>query len=230
MFPSPQTPRGLVKAEFIFETAPFPSCHASTIVETRAGLVAAWFGGTAERNPDVGIWVSRYEGRRGRRPSKSPTASRALTRRYPTWNPGAVPAVVRPAAAVLQGRPQPEHLVGDGDDVGGRGPDVVQPKRLPDGILGPDQEQARPARERRICSRGRAPNTTAGGFTSSARPIDGPHGPRRRRSTTASDFRDSAEHPHTQGRPASGGRTHAQRQDLRDLVQRRRPHLGRDLR
>src|SRR4051812_35868109 len=50
---------GLIKSEFIFETAPFPECHASTIVETESGLVAAWFGGTRERHPDVGIWLSR---------------------------------------------------------------------------------------------------------------------------------------------------------------------------
>ena len=37
---------------------PFPSCHASTIEETDNGLIAAWFGGTAEKDPDVGIWVS----------------------------------------------------------------------------------------------------------------------------------------------------------------------------
>jgi len=52
---------GLMKSEFIYETAPFPSCHASTIAETKAGLIAAWFGGTGERHPDVGIWVSRHE-------------------------------------------------------------------------------------------------------------------------------------------------------------------------
>src|SRR6185295_12658412 len=52
-------PSPIVRSEFVFERAPFPSAHASTIVETRDGLVAAWFGGTAERNPDVGIWVSR---------------------------------------------------------------------------------------------------------------------------------------------------------------------------
>ena len=40
---------GFVKAEFIYETAPFPSCHASTIVETKSGLVSAWFGGTPNR-------------------------------------------------------------------------------------------------------------------------------------------------------------------------------------
>ena len=50
----------IVHSEFLFETAPFPSVHASTIAETREGLVAAWFGGTREGAPDVGIWVSRH--------------------------------------------------------------------------------------------------------------------------------------------------------------------------
>jgi len=52
---------GILSTEFIFEQAPFPSCHASTIAETPSGLVAAWFGGTREKNPDVAIWISRRE-------------------------------------------------------------------------------------------------------------------------------------------------------------------------
>jgi predicted neuraminidase len=51
------------KFEFIFDTAPFRSCHASTVVELRNGdMLAAWFGGTAEGNPDVAIWSSRRSG------------------------------------------------------------------------------------------------------------------------------------------------------------------------
>ena len=51
---------GYISGEFIYETAPIPECHASTIVETAEGLVAAWFGGTRENNADVTIWVSRH--------------------------------------------------------------------------------------------------------------------------------------------------------------------------
>jgi alpha-L-rhamnosidase len=49
-----------VRSEFIFEQAPFRECHASTVAETKSGLVAAWFGGTREGNPDVGVWLSRH--------------------------------------------------------------------------------------------------------------------------------------------------------------------------
>ncbi|WP_229668730.1 sialidase family protein [Edaphobacter acidisoli] len=48
--------------KFIFEpgSTSFPSSHASTIVELKNGdLMAAWFGGTHERAPDVAIWSSR---------------------------------------------------------------------------------------------------------------------------------------------------------------------------
>src|SRR4030095_2826023 len=54
---------GIVKAGFIFEQAPFPASHASTIAETKNGLLAAWFGGTHERHPDVSIKTARYDGK-----------------------------------------------------------------------------------------------------------------------------------------------------------------------
>lgn len=49
-----------ISKEFIYTSAPFPSAHASTIVQLRNGdLLSAWFGGTHENAPDVAIWGSR---------------------------------------------------------------------------------------------------------------------------------------------------------------------------
>lgn len=53
----------LLAGEFVFDRAPFPACHASTLVELRdGGRLAAWFGGSAEGRPDVAIWASRLSG------------------------------------------------------------------------------------------------------------------------------------------------------------------------
>ena len=79
---------GAVQSEFIFEQSPFPSCHASTIVETKdGGLVAAWFGGTREGNKDVGIWVARREGSRWTAPVEVANGVQLDGTRYPCWNP-----------------------------------------------------------------------------------------------------------------------------------------------
>ena len=56
----PMTGKAVVSDEFLYKSASFPECHSATIAETSKGdLVATYFGGTKERNPDVCIWVSR---------------------------------------------------------------------------------------------------------------------------------------------------------------------------
>src|SRR5687767_3187980 len=57
--PSSSPPSPIVKSELLFDKTPFDSVHASTLVWTKDGLVAAWFAGTREGAPDVGIWTSR---------------------------------------------------------------------------------------------------------------------------------------------------------------------------
>ena len=76
-----------ISSEFIYETAPFPSCHASTLEETPRGIIAAWFGGTEEKNKDVGIWVSRLEKGKWTVPVEVANGVQNDTLRYPTWNP-----------------------------------------------------------------------------------------------------------------------------------------------
>src|SRR6185503_21130138 len=76
-----------ITSEFVFETAPFASAHASTIVETRDGLVVAWFGGTREGADDVGIWVSRRVSNAWMPPVEVATGVQPDGTRYPCWNP-----------------------------------------------------------------------------------------------------------------------------------------------
>ncbi len=73
----------VVVKEFIYETAPFPSCHASTLVEVEPGLIlAAWFGGTDEKDPDVGIWISHRKDGKWSAPVEV-----AQHEGVATWNP-----------------------------------------------------------------------------------------------------------------------------------------------
>jgi predicted neuraminidase len=75
------------QSAFIYETAPYPSCHASTIEETPTGLVSAWFGGKHEKSPDVGIWFSHYVNGKWETPVEIANGVQGDGKRYPLWNP-----------------------------------------------------------------------------------------------------------------------------------------------
>ena len=79
----------LIEAGQIFEIAKKPTkeCHASTIVETPSGFVAAWFGGTHERHKDVGIWVSRHVEGSWTAPAEVVNGVQSQNKRFPCWNP-----------------------------------------------------------------------------------------------------------------------------------------------
>lgn len=78
----PSTAQEVVK-EFVYEEAPFPQCHASTILEAQNGdMIASWFGGTREKAPDVAIWLSRRTA-----DGWSEPVEMARHEQMPTWNP-----------------------------------------------------------------------------------------------------------------------------------------------
>jgi predicted neuraminidase len=78
----------VVSRGFAFGDLPTPSCHASTIAETKPGeFIAAWFGGTHEGKPDVGIWTSRLENGSWTPPVEVATGVQPDGKRWPCWNP-----------------------------------------------------------------------------------------------------------------------------------------------
>src|ERR1700748_205935 len=79
----------ILTSEFLYESASFPECHAATIAETPKGLVAAFFGGTKERDPDVCIYVSRLNkgAQRWSAPVNVANGIQHDTLRYACWNP-----------------------------------------------------------------------------------------------------------------------------------------------
>ena len=131
-------PPGLLSSEFIYETAPFPSCHASTIAETKPHqLVAAWFGGTRERHPDVGIWLSRRVSGEWTAPVEVANGVQSPTNRFPCWNPVLFQPRSGPLLLFYKVGPNPSRWWGMLMTSADGGQTWSKPRRLPEGILGP---------------------------------------------------------------------------------------------
>jgi len=131
-------PAFVVGSGFIFESAPFPSCHASTLAETSPGrLVVAWFGGTHEKHPDVGIWISRSHAGLWTAPVEVANGVQSATERFPCWNPVLVQAPGGPTLLFYRVGPSPNSWWGMLLSSSDSGATWGTPRRLPDGILGP---------------------------------------------------------------------------------------------
>lgn len=127
----------VVAREFVYERAPFPSAHASTIVETASGLVAAWFGGTAEKHPDVGIWRSRREEGGWSAPAEVARCHGRDGRPVPCWNPVLFQPSRGPLVLFYKAGPSPSEWWGLARTSTDDGRTWSAEVALPAGILGP---------------------------------------------------------------------------------------------
>ncbi len=135
--PQVALPPGVLEQGFLYEEAPFASCHASTIEESKSGLVAAWFGGTGEGNPDVGIWYTRQEKGAWSAPVQVADGIESSDRRYPCWNPVLFQVPGGPLLLFYKVGPNPRQWWGMVRRSGDGAKSWSAAERLPDGILGP---------------------------------------------------------------------------------------------
>jgi len=131
------TQPGMDSAEFIYDDVEFPQCHASTIADTSAGLVAAWFGGTHEKHEDVGIWVARHVDGQWTDPVEVVNGVWDDGKRYPCWNPVLFQVTDGPLLLFYKVGPDPRTWWGMIIMSDNQGVDWSDPAKLPDGFAGP---------------------------------------------------------------------------------------------
>jgi len=126
----------LLKSEFIYEQAPFPQCHASTICEVNGQLTAAWFGGERESAKDVEIWSARHDGSKWSAPVSIANGIDG-EKRFPTWNPVLFQPKGAPLTLFYKVGPHPDEWWGMKKTSPDQGVTWNRAERLPTGILGP---------------------------------------------------------------------------------------------
>ena len=133
----------VLSQDFIYELqdALTPECHASTVEVSGNTIVAAWFGGTKEKNKDVGIWISRKIAKSWSTPVEVVNGAQEDGTRYPCWNPVLFKPTGQPLHLFYKVGPSPREWWGlymtSTDD----GLSWSAPVKLPDGILGPIKNQ-----------------------------------------------------------------------------------------
>ena len=129
---------GVISSRFVYEEAPFPSCHASTVVQARNGsLVCAFFGGTKERHPDVCIYVCRLVSGTWTKPLAVADGVQPDGSRHPTWNPVLFQPHAGPMMLFYKVGPSPSKWWGMLKTSDDDGRTWGAARALPPGILGP---------------------------------------------------------------------------------------------
>ncbi|MCM4150376.1 sialidase [Arenibacter sp. N53] len=129
----------IVVEDYIYEIGHglTPQCHAPTIEFSNGTLVASWFGGTEEKNNDVGIWVSRKKNGIWTTPVEVADGVEEDGVRYPSWNPVLFKPKNKPLILYYKVGPDPLYWWGMYKTSEDDGLSWSAPIRLAEGILGP---------------------------------------------------------------------------------------------
>jgi len=128
----------VVDSEFVFENAPYPSCHASTLVQASSGeILAAWFGGSAESRPDVCIYLSRRQEGGWSEPVRVAEGLETGGVQLACWNPVLFQPRGGPLMLFYKVGPSPERWWGMLKTSADGGRSWGPAQRLPPGVLGP---------------------------------------------------------------------------------------------
>lgn len=127
--------------QFIYDTASFASCHASTIVETPKGIMAAWFGGKFEGDRDVNIYASWFINNRWSTPTQIADGFINDSIRHACYNPVLFLTSKNELLLFYKIGPNVQGWTGWMKRSTNYGVTWSKPERLPDGILGPIRNQ-----------------------------------------------------------------------------------------
>jgi len=124
--------------EFIYNSAPFPSCHAVSFVETAKGtLMATWFGGYHENHKRVGIWTARKESGKWTPPIEVASGKRSDGDYLACWNPVLFQPKNGPLTLYFKVGPNPAEWWGEMMISEDDGKTWKNRKRIPDNGIGP---------------------------------------------------------------------------------------------
>ncbi|WP_045728061.1 sialidase family protein [Xanthomonas sp. GPE 39] len=135
--PPAATRSPIMYSEFVNAKPPTAQCHASTLVETGDGLLAAWFGGQHEGADDVGIWVARRDAHGWQHAQRVADGVQAQGKPLPAWNPVLFQPAHGPLRLFYKVGPDPKGWWGMQITSPDGGHHWSAPQRLPTGILGP---------------------------------------------------------------------------------------------
>jgi predicted neuraminidase len=129
----------IVRSSFVADPLPTHSAHASTIIEADGAIQVAWFGGTAEKNKDVVIWLAReLPGGAWSQPVEIARGNEDKgADQYPCWNPVLFQPTNAPLYLFYKVGPSPDNWWGRVKESTDGGKTWSKSRRLPQGIVGP---------------------------------------------------------------------------------------------